>query len=108
MVRQMIPGARVSLGRREASSLSRLAAQAQTFDGALEDRLDLLPSDAGEPGQEVFDRGPARQVLEEGDDGDACAAEDPRAADLLQILLDGSASRPIHHGPIVSPPSCSF
>jgi hypothetical protein len=98
----------VSLDRREAPSLSGLAARAQTVDGALEDGLDLLTGDAGESGQEVFDRGPALQILEEGDDGDAGAAEDPRVADLLRILLDGSASRSIHHGAIVSPLSCLF
>lgn len=57
--------------------LSRLAPPSQTVDGALEDGLDLLPGDAGEPGEEVFDRGPALQVLEEGEDGYAGAAEDP-------------------------------
>lgn len=46
----------------------------QALDGALEDGLDLLLGDAGEPQQEVFDGDTALKVLEKGDDGDAGAA----------------------------------
>ncbi len=67
------------------------SARPQALDCVVEDRLHLLARDAGEPRQEVVYRGPAFEVLEEREDGDAGAAEDPGAADLLRVTLDRRA-----------------
>lgn len=61
----------------------------RALDGVLEDGLHLLTGYAGEPRQEVGNRGDSLQVLEERDDRDAGAAEDPCAANLFRIPLDG-------------------
>jgi hypothetical protein len=47
------------------------------LNGIFEDGFHLFFGDAGEPRQEVIDRRPAFEVLEERDYGDACAAKDP-------------------------------
>ena len=57
----------------------------------LEDSVDLLTGDAGEPGEEVIHAGTGFEVLEERLDRYTRALEDPRAANFARNPLHGTA-----------------
>jgi hypothetical protein len=62
-----------------------------------EDGLGLLADDAGEPGEELVQRGSGFEVLEERRDGHPGAAEHPGAAHSIGVALYRRALGPVQH-----------
>ena len=68
----------------------------------LEYRIDLRARNARKPLEEIHDRGAAFEVLEEGADGNAGAAEQPFATDLSGDALNSGTQAPVEHTEVYS------
>ena len=69
----------------------------RTTSRVLKDRTNLLKRNAGEPLHEEVRRRVVLEILEEGGNGHAGTAENPRAAVSLSVLLDRMAAGPVNH-----------
>lgn len=63
----------------------------------LEDGADLLLIHAGEPLDELVDRGATGQILIEREQWNPCAGKHPGAANSPWYAFDGSAGLPVSH-----------
>src|SRR5207244_10059436 len=77
---------------------STLFSDNKALVGKLQDRLGSLFGHAGKPLQELIDGRAVLEVLEERAHRNACAAKQPRAADLAGHALHHRALTPIEHG----------
>ncbi len=64
----------------------------------LQNGINLLARDTGEPLKELIDRRPAFEVLEEGANGYTRRPEEPFTTDLSGDAFDGRAITPVEHG----------
>jgi hypothetical protein len=69
----------------------------QRVRGVLENKPGLFARDTGKPREEIRELCPVLQILEQRGDGNARAAEYPRAAYTFGIPFDSKARRPIDH-----------